>query len=153
MSDSDGGHRISAGLSAALLAVTAVYLVGAFQVRPQVSEGIVGPRFLPITVALMVATAIVWHHFRAAKSGKARTGSLGRPAIIVGLTALYILAFGRAGYAVSTFVYVLSLFAVLDFETGRPLRRAAYASAMTAVFWVLFAVVFGIRLPRLAGLV
>ena len=114
-----------------------------------------GPRFLPIVSALLVYGALAQQWATRRRSGRraAERAELKRPMLITGMAAAYILAFPRLGYAVSTFAYVLGLFALFGFRAGSPLIRTAYAALLTAHFWALFALAFGIRLPKLAGIV
>ncbi len=150
--DPDAG--VSRGLALVLLAATSVYLAAAFSVRPQFSEGLVGPRFLPILAALLVYAALLFELFvHRGRTRRARGDTLTRPAMIVGATALYVLAFSFIGYVAATVPFVVALFAVFGFREGQWFRRLAYAGAMTAVFYALFAGAFGIRLPKLAGLI
>ncbi|WP_027135625.1 tripartite tricarboxylate transporter TctB family protein [Geminicoccus roseus] len=154
MSDrSDQADPISPGLTAVILTLTTVYLAASFWIRPQFSEGFAGPRFLPTIAALLVYAALGFQTFATWRSRRATAleGSLKQPAIVVAVTALYILVFGLLGYLLSTFAYVLALFAVFGFEKDRTLWRIGYAVLVTALFYALFAGAFGIRLPKLAG--
>ncbi len=157
--DREADAGVSHGLALVLFMATSVYLAAAFSVRPQFSEGIVGPRFLPILAALLVYAALLFEllaHRLKTKPGQARAshaGTLKRPALIVGATVLYIAAFGTIGYVAATIPFVIGLFAVFGFREGQPLWRLTYAALVTAVFYALFAGAFGIRLPKLAGLI
>lgn len=84
--------------------------------------------------------------------GESADGSLLRPALVVVATAVYILLFRPLGYSLSTLLFVAALFLTFGFETSRPLRFAIYAVGVTAVFYGLFALVFGVRLPTFPGI-
>ena len=153
--DGSAGRGISTGLSVFLFLAATIYLVAAVQIRPQFSEGVVGPRFLPILSALLVYGGLAQQWLTHRRSGRraVERADLKPPMLITGMTAAYILAFPWLGYAVSTFAYVLGLFALFRFRAGHPLIRTGYAVLLTALFWALFALAFGIRLPKLAGIV
>lgn len=138
-----------------LMLLTTVYLAAASQIRVQFSEGLVGPKFLPFLAAGLTYLAllhILWREFRAPAGEKTMGRSLLRPAAVIVITVAYVGVFGAFGYAVSTFLFALALFRVFEFERGRPLVMVLYAAAVTFVFFLLFAVAFGIRLPVLPGI-
>ncbi|KFB09222.1 tripartite tricarboxylate transporter TctB family protein [Nitratireductor basaltis] len=140
------------GVPIFLLVLTTVYVAATFQIRPQFSEGLVGPRFLPFLAATLMYGAlftIIWKERRESAEGN---GSLMQPAAIVVATAAYIGVFKWLGYSLSTFLFVFALFMLFSYQAGRPVRRVIDALAVTAVFYGLFAFVFGIRLPVFPGL-
>ncbi|MDZ5696544.1 tripartite tricarboxylate transporter TctB family protein [Chelativorans sp. M5D2P16] len=137
-----------------LLVLTTIYVAAAFRISPQFSEGLVGPRFLPLVSALLMYGALLHIIRNELVSGEeSEKGGFWRPAAIVVATAAYIALFKPLGYSVSTLAYVCVLFHIFRYHEGRPLRRLIYAIAVTAVFYGLFALVFGVRLPTLLDLI
>ena len=68
-------------------------------------------------------------------------------------TGFYILVFEPLGYGLSTLLYVISLFVIFDFKRRQPVSFAVHALGVTAIFYVLYAVLFGVRLPELFGII
>lgn len=130
---------------------TTLYLWQAFYVRSSFGGGqLVGPKFLPIVAALMMYGAIatiVIRQIRDKSDARFNLQGMARPAKVVLVTLLYVAAFPFIGYALSTFPYVLVLYFIFEFEAKRPIRRIGFAALTTAVFYLLYAVIFGIRLP------
>lgn len=153
MAESQSSVAGRLGVPISFLILTTVYVAAAFQIRPQFSEGLVGPRFLPLLAAALMYGAlftIIWKERRQRTGGE--SGSLIQPAAIVVATAAYIGVFKWLGYSLSTFLFVFALFMLFSYQAGRPVRRVIDALAVTAVFYGLFAFVFGIRLPVFPGL-
>ncbi|WP_163268888.1 tripartite tricarboxylate transporter TctB family protein [Chelativorans alearense] len=137
-----------------LLVLTTIYVVATFRITPQFSEGLVGPRFLPLLAALLTYAALV-HVIRRelASDDESGKGAFWQPVAVVLATAAYIALFKPFGYSLATLLYVYALFHIFHYQQGRPLRRLLYAIAVTAVFYGLFALVFGIRLPTLLDII
>ncbi|MFV0358226.1 tripartite tricarboxylate transporter TctB family protein [Tropicimonas sp.] len=151
------------GLPVFLLIFTTIYLAEAFRIHPQVSgDSFVGPRFVPVLTAIgMYVTLLIVlvreFRDRRIRSAEAVAGQEGgtdflRPALIVLATAIYIALFRPLGYVISTAGYVAVLFLIFQYETGRPLRFALGVAGVVLVFYGLFGVVFGVRLPPLPGM-
>lgn len=137
-----------------LLLLTTVYVASALQITPQFSEGLVGPRFLPLLAALCMYGAllrIIWSELTAEETSS--KGTFWQPVAIVLATAAYIAAFKLLGYSLATLLYVLALFHIFHFQQRHVLKRLLYAIAITVVFYGLFALVFGVRLPTLLDLI
>jgi putative tricarboxylic transport membrane protein len=137
-----------------LLLMTAVYIAAALQIQPQFSEGLAGPRFMPLAVALLMFAAlarVIWTDL--VQEGKELDGALLQPFLIVLVMILYVIAFTPLGYGLSTFLFVLALSHLFHFQEGRLVMRILYAIAVTAVFYGMFALAFGIRLPTLMGVI
>lgn len=136
-----------------LLAVTTVYLAAAFQVSSPFSTELVDASFVPklvaalMYVALLVVLRDALRRRRAAGAAVDGASDLADPAKVVALTLAYVAAFEPLGYALATVPYVFLLFHVFRFEDRGHLKRLAYAVAITAVFYGLFAGIFNIRLP------
>ncbi|SFE67603.1 tripartite tricarboxylate transporter TctB family protein [Roseivivax sediminis] len=140
-----------------LIVVTTIYLAAAFDIRTQFSAaGDIGPRTIPVLAAVLMYAALLIVLVQEVRNppepeGDADGGSLLRPVLVVVATGAYIALFRTLGYSLSTLLFVAALFLTFGFETRRPVRFALYAVAVTAVFYGLFAVIFGVRLPTLAG--
>lgn len=139
-----------------LLLLTVVYTVAVFDIRSQFSgDGEIGPRTIPLLTAICMYGALLvvliqeWRKPDEGTTETADAASRWRPLAVIGATAAYILLFRSLGYTVSTFGFVAALFAIFQFETSRPIRFVVYALCVTAVFYGLFAGIFGVRLPSL----
>lgn len=141
------------------LLLTAVYTVAAFDIRAQFSgDGEIGPRMIPLLAAICMYASLLIVLFQEmrkpsneVKEEEEPQSDFLRPFGVIAATAAYILLFRPLGYSLSTFFFVSALFAIFQFETRRPVFFAIYAIGVTAVFYGLFAGVFGVRLPSLFG--
>lgn len=137
-----------------LLILTTIYLAEALSIHSQFGgDTIVGPRFMPILMAIIMYVALVvvlvgeWR-----QDAKASTsGSLIRPLLVVVVTGIYIAVFRPLGYVPATLGFVVALFLIFDFERRRPAFFALYVILVTAIFYGLFAGIFGVRLPPILG--
>jgi putative tricarboxylic transport membrane protein len=83
---------------------------------------------------------------RDAASGEAAPPQdLRKLAVVALLLLAYILIFIPIGYAVSTFVFMLSVTMYLDREHW--VRNLVYAVVFSAVVYTIFVYVFGVQLP------
>jgi len=137
-----------------LFILTTVYIAAALRIVPQISEGLVGPSFMPLVMAFIMYAGlvrIIWNDLT--QEHEQFEGSLLQPFLIVLATILYIAAFKPLGYSVATLLFVLALFRLFHFQEGRIVKQLLYAAAVTTVFYGLFALAFGIRLPTLMGMI
>ncbi|UUP16777.1 tripartite tricarboxylate transporter TctB family protein [Nitratireductor thuwali] len=137
-----------------LFLLTTIYVAATFQITPQFSEGLVGPRFLPLLASLLMYVAlahIIWRDLASDETSEA--GSFLQPVAAVVATAVYIAVFKPLGYSLATLLYVLFLFHIFRYQQGRPVLRLLYAIAVAIVFYGLFALVFGVRLPTLLDVI
>lgn len=140
-----------------LLLFTTVYFAASFQISTAFSEGIVDAGFTPKVVAIAMYLALVFVLRDALRDRRSAEGTadglhLADPLKIVLLTATYIAVFPTIGYVLATLPYVYLLFYVFRFDERSQLKRVAYTLAITAVFYLLFAQFFGVRLPKAGGL-
>ncbi|GLQ53910.1 tripartite tricarboxylate transporter TctB family protein [Devosia nitrariae] len=144
------------GLPISLLILTTIYLAETFRLRSQMSESFwEGPRAMPVLACVLMYALLVLvlvRQFRAASTAPAE-GSAVRPILVTVATAIYIFAFEPLGYGLSTILFVSALFVIFGFKLEKPISFAIHAVAVTAVFYVLYAVLFGIRLPELYGII
>lgn len=163
-------RRESVLLPLFLLIITTIYLATALQITPQFDEGLVGPSFVPVLASLLMYLALFFvfrdalktpkpalETVESASEGEAETEaeekpSLAAPIKIVCATGLYIAVFKTVGYPIATFLYVYALLYLFKLENARQVRRIIYSAIITGVFYVLFAVIFQVRLPLLEGL-
>ena len=137
-----------------LLILTTIYLAEALSIRSQFGgDTIVGPRFMPILMAIIMYVALVVVLVGELRQDKTATssGSFLRPLLVVVATGIYIAVFRPLGYVPATLGFVVALFLIFDFERRRPAFFAFYVIAVTANFYGLFAGIFGVRLPPLLG--
>ena len=137
-----------------LLILTTIYLAEALSIRSQFGDDtIVGPRFMPILMAIIMYLALVVVLVGELRqdSEVSSSGSFFRPLLVVVATGIYIAVFRPLGYMPATLGFVVALFLIFDFERKRPVFFALYAIAVTAMFYGLFAGIFGVRLPPMLG--
>ncbi|WP_043530324.1 tripartite tricarboxylate transporter TctB family protein [Litchfieldella xinjiangensis] len=143
----------------ALLLVTTLYFFEAWQLGPPMRNGNMTASFFPMAIAIIMYLAIaqvIWRILRSPPEREttddhAATRRLG-PLWVTLATAGYLLAFSTLGYFVSTTVYVFVL-TLLYGEGFRGLPLKLIASVIiTVAGYLLFEVVFRVRLPTLWSL-
>jgi putative tricarboxylic transport membrane protein len=140
-----------------LLLANTIYLAAAFQISTAFSQGMVDASFTPKVVAVLMYLALLFVLRDALRERRAADQAadgmhLADPLKVVALTAAYIAAFPIVGYVLTTLPYVYLLFLVFRFDERSQLKRIAYTVAITAIFYLMFAEVFGVRLPKAGGL-
>jgi len=138
-----------------LFVITTIYLFSALQITPQVDEGLVGPSFIPVLASLLMYIAlgfVVRGIQLEPKNQKEETQSIGVLTQMVIATAIYILFFKIFGYLISTFVYVYALLYVFDLKESNQFKRILYSAIITGVFYVLYSIIFQVRLPIFKGI-
>ncbi|MDH2421868.1 tripartite tricarboxylate transporter TctB family protein [Cobetia amphilecti] len=163
-------------LTLAMTAISALYLISAFQMAPPLDNGRLTASFFPaligsIALALCVAQLVSQQRAsrdsRSAESASTESTStetanddassadsdasspLFSPALrLMLVTALYILAFSHLGYLLSSALYV---FAVMLLFAGRDkwVSKAVIACAISALGYGLFEQLFNVHLPAL----
>lgn len=143
-------------LPISFLVLTTIYLAETFRLRSQMSESFwAGPKAMPVLASILMYAlllVVLVRQFRTASSAPP-AGSAIRPVLVTVVTAIYILAFEPLGYGLSTLLFVSALFVIFDFKRRQPVSFAIHAIAVTAIFYVLYAVLFGVRLPELFGII
>ncbi|MET4102553.1 putative tricarboxylic transport membrane protein [Roseovarius sp. MBR-78] len=134
------------------LIVTTVYLAAAFDIRSQfAAPGEMSPRSVPILMACLMYVALagvfIGEFRKPTADGPVR--ELLRPLLVIVATSGYILLFRPLGYGLATLAFTSALFGIFHFHLRKPHLFAIYAVGVTAVFYGLFAGVFGVRLPTL----
>lgn len=157
MSGNAGFLRLGVIFPLVLMVLTTIYFAASFNIRAQFTpEGELGPQHIPMLVSGLMYVALlvvlIQELRQPARIAETDEGaSILRPVLVVIATAAYIWLFRPLGYAVSTALFVATLFAVFKFETKRPVIFALYVVGVVTVFYLLFAVIFGVRLPALIG--
>jgi putative tricarboxylic transport membrane protein len=143
-------------LPVSLLILTTIYLAETFRLRSQMSEAFwEGPRAMPVLASILMYALlliVLVRQFRSAGTAPAE-GSAVRPLLVTIATAIYILAFEPLGYGLSTILFVSALFVIFDFKRRQPVSFVIHAVAVTGIFYVLYAILFGVRLPELYGII
>jgi putative tricarboxylic transport membrane protein len=132
------------------------YLVAAFAIpKPSFENAVVGPKAVPLAIGVALAATslalairgLVWGRSeRDVASGEAAPPQDLRKLGVVALLLLaYILIFIPIGYAISTFLFMLSVTMYLDREHW--VRNLVYAVVFSAVVYSIFVYVFGVQLP------
>jgi putative tricarboxylic transport membrane protein len=157
-SKDEEGRRVGSDVVAGgLMFVFAVaYLVAAFAIpEPSFENAVVGPKAVPLAIGVaLVATSLalairgfVWGRSErdAASSEVAPPQDLRKLGVVALLLLAYILIFIPIGYAISTFLFMLSVTMYLDREHW--VRNLVYAVVFSAVVYSIFVYVFGVQLP------
>ncbi|WP_353475595.1 tripartite tricarboxylate transporter TctB family protein (plasmid) [Salipiger sp. H15] len=134
------------------LIVTTVYLAAAFNIHSQFAgDGEMSPRSVPILAAIVmyVALAVVFFNEFRKPTADGPAGEMLRPLLVIVATAGYIALFRPLGYWLSTLAFSSVLFAIFHYQIRKPHLFALYAIGVTALFYGLFAGVFGVRLPTI----
>lgn len=142
-----------------LLVVTTIYLAATFTISTAFDTSFVNSAFTPrvVTVIMYLALLVVLRDAVRRRSraegneNEKEAAGWAQPLWVVLLTCVYIAVFRPLGYVLSTLPYVYALFHVFRFEETNWLKRALYAAVITAVFYVLFAELFNVRLPKAWG--
>jgi putative tricarboxylic transport membrane protein len=132
------------------------YLVTASAIpKPSFENAVVGPKAVPIAIGVALAAASLALAIRGFLKGKSpRDAASGDDAppqdlrklgVVMLLLLGYILIFVPLGYAISTFLFMLSVTTYLDSEHW--IRNLIYAVVFSAVVYSIFVYVFGVQLP------
>lgn len=152
-------HRLLSmefALPAFFLILTTVYLAQSFAIRAQAGGAFwEGPRAMPILASALMYVLLLIVLLRQIRTDAApdQPGEILRPILVMVATGGYIFLFQPLGYGLSTLLFVAALFVIFEFKTRQPLAFAGYALIVTAIFYLLYAVIFGVRLPELAGII
>ncbi|KPM75502.1 tripartite tricarboxylate transporter TctB family protein [Cobetia sp. UCD-24C] len=153
-------------LTLAMTAISALYLISAFQMAPPLENGRLTASFFPAligSIALVLCVAQLVSQHRANRGSRSSASAdddtcsadsdasspLFSPALrLMLVTALYILAFSHLGYLLSSALYV---FAVMLLFAGRDkwISKAVIACAISALGYGLFEQLFNVHLPAL----
>lgn len=157
MSRNAGFLRLGVVFPLMLMVLTTIYFAASFQIHAQFTpEGEMGPQHIPMLVSALMYIALFTVLIQELRTPCAigetdKHASMLRPLLVVLATAVYIWLFRPLGYALSTALFVATLFIVFRFEIKRPLHFVFYVLAVVAVFYGLFAGIFHVRLPTLIG--
>lgn len=155
MSGNAGMMRLGVVFPLVLMVLTTIYFAATFNIRAQFTpEGEMGPQHIPMLISGLMYVALLAVLVQELRQPSPvyetdEGASMLRPALVVVATGAYIWLFQLLGYAVSTALFVATLFVVFRFETKRPLAFGLSVLGVVAVFYGLFAGIFGVRLPTL----
>ncbi len=133
---------------------TTIYLLAAFQIKPQVDEGLVGPSFIPVLTSILMYIALFFVLKKILQDQLEQPKekeSLWPFIQMVIATAAYILLFKVLGYPISTFLYTYVMLYIFDLKETTQIKRILYSALITVIFYVLYSVIFQVRLPMLKG--
>ncbi|MDN2656507.1 tripartite tricarboxylate transporter TctB family protein [Cobetia sp. 14N.309.X.WAT.E.A4] len=156
-------------LTLVMTAISALYLISAFQMSPLLDNGRLTASFFPAligSIALVLCVAQLVSQQRASRDSRSNESAstetanddassadgdasspLFSPALrLMLVTALYILAFSHLGYLLSSALYI---FAVMLLFAGRDkwVSKAVIACAISALGYLLFEQLFNVHLP------
>lgn len=135
-----------------LIAFAATYYMEAGTIEVRFADGPVGPPDFPkvLAVALVAAVAVVVvTEWRSGGNAAPRVAmrDLGVVALVLSAAAIYVAVFAAAGFAVSTLLLSAALLAIFSRGAMGAPAILLQALAITAAVYLLFAVVFDVRLP------
>lgn len=129
----------------ALLLLAATYFVAARELPEGRDEP--GPAFFPLLLSIVLAIlalALLIEGLRASRFE--RLHDLGRPLLAIGLSALYVAAFEKLGFILSTWLYSLAVTSM--FRRDRRLLLLTVPTLSTVAIYLLFEIGLGLRFPR-----
>jgi putative tricarboxylic transport membrane protein len=152
------GRRVGSDVVAGgfMFVFAVAYLMAAFAIpEPSFENAVVGPKAVPLAIGVALAATslglairgLVWGRSeRDVASGEAvPPQDLRKLGVVALLLLAYILIFIPIGYAISTFLFMLSVTMYLDREHW--VRNLVYAVVFSAVVYSIFVYVFGVQLP------
>jgi putative tricarboxylic transport membrane protein len=152
------GRRVGSDVVAGgfMFVFAVAYLVAAFAIpEPSFENAVVGPKAVPLAIGIALVAASLALAIRGFVWGRSErdptSDEAGPPQDLrkLGVVALlllaYILIFIPLGYALSTFLFMLSVTMYLDREHW--VRNLLYAVVFSAVVYSIFVYVFGVQLP------
>lgn len=137
-----------------LLAVFGVvYYLQAGAIRSQYSQGPIGPGDVPKMYVVALGVALVFVVVTDLRRPRVEGapldwGGLLAALAVVAASALYIALFRPLGYLLATAIYSLILLAIFARLKMRPLRMLAQTAGLVAAVYLLFGVLFDVRLPE-----
>ncbi|MDA8124649.1 MAG: tripartite tricarboxylate transporter TctB family protein [Deltaproteobacteria bacterium] len=109
----------------------------------------VGPNIFPTglgTILVLLSVIVIAQARRAApEAEKKQQRNYKRFALVLSSTFLYVLLFETLGYVISTFLYLLFVFQVMDRK--RPLIAVLIAAVFAAAVYIVYVVVLQGTLP------
>lgn len=129
----------------ALLAFAVACWRGAYRVPPYGVSDPVGPTGFPIVLAAALGVAAAALIIQPSAQEARQQGRPVQIAVVFGLLGLYILLFERAGFALSTFLFLSTSIALFAPRWGW--RIPIFAALLTGTLQLLFANGLGVALP------
>lgn len=136
----------------ALAGAGAFYFVQAGAIRSLYSTGPIGPDAVPKLFVAALALALVFvivAEVRAARGDGASMDAGGALAVVLVVAACagYVAIFRLAGFFASTGVFAFALLAIFARGPFSIVMALLQAAAITILVYVLFAILFDVRLP------
>jgi len=138
-----------------LILFNSVYLSQALKLPLPFKQGEPGPIFFPLILIVIMYICSVFVLIRGLRGEKKFTFNLSffvrKPVLAIIFSALYIISFNILGYWISTFFhsFIISIF----FEYKKRSKRGVIifsflvALVITVLVWILFEVLFELKLP------
>lgn len=156
----DSRHDIAVAIGVVLLGVLVIALT--WTTTTPIVKDTVGPRFFPFVLGLLFivgGSVVAFQRFRsmnvdggyrvepegATDDDPALPASAWRAAAMIGLTIAYAILFRPLGFLISTPIYVVAAFAVMN--ERRYLATSIWAVIYTIATYLLFAVLLDLRFP------
>lgn len=135
-------------VSGAVLFVVALVYYASTRNLPA-GQGEPGPAFFPILLAFVLGGLGLSILFQGIKKSTERNQEPGygfwKPGLTIVLTAIYVVVFPALGFAVSTWLYTLSV--TVMFRRDRRLLLVVVPTVSTSLIYLLFRIGLGVRLP------
>jgi len=136
--------------------VSVAYLVTAINLGSPMVDGGLQPSFFPLIIgsfAVLFSGILLFKEWILEKRRASDAGDESSPyaaPIIVFLTLIYITAFSTIGYFIPSVLFVFSM--MLMFSTKEKLvQKAVISIVIVALGYLIFELLFGVRLPTLRG--
>lgn len=136
-----------------LAAFGVIYYVNALKIRSLYDTGPVGasdfPKILVVLLGLGLVAAVI-SDLRKPRTEQAPIdwGGLLAAALVIVASAGFVALFRPIGYFAATGLYALVLLAIFSRFQIRPLPAILYTVALVGAVYLLFAVLFNVRLPE-----
>jgi putative tricarboxylic transport membrane protein len=145
---STGKKNLIVGL--ACMAFSVLIFWNTFYLPPPLQPQAPGPATFPriiVIVLFLLSGLLAWQGWAAksAEAGKDKPVNYRRFFTLVGLIALYLALLPYLGFVTTSFLYMAVTMMIIKVSWGRSLL---YSLIAVAVYYLVFAVMLGIRLPR-----
>jgi putative tricarboxylic transport membrane protein len=134
-------------VSGAVLFVIALFYYSGTRNLPR-GQGEPGPAFFPILLALALGAlglSILFQGIKKGTESEQEGYGFWKPGVTIVLTAVYVVVFPALGFAVSTWLYTLSV--TVMFRKDRWLIPVVVPIVSTSLVYLLFRIGLGVRLP------
>lgn len=133
--------------------ISIVYFIESLKMAPPFVDGKVSMTFFPYLISIMTFVISLIILFRSLKEKRGMVidrKRVSRSFAVVVMTFLFVMAFEKIGYVVSSLVYCCSLMMIFGQQKQKMTRNVLYAGLVVLVVYVLFEKIFGVKLPMMS---